>query len=203
MAKPFKETGNGLHLHQSLWRDGRNVFANDARLSEVGRHYLGGLYAHMAELTLLGTPTPNGMKRREPYSSCPTRLTWGGDNRTVALRVIEEGRDDSVRIEQRDAAADCNPYLVMAGQIAAGLRGVEQELEPGPPSQGDAYADETSPLLPATIEAAIAAVEASALVRDTFDPMLIEVLVGGSRYERAYLDTEVSDVERDRYLDVF
>src|SRR6056297_299454 len=118
MAKPFaEESGNGFHLHHSLWRDGRNVFAEGGRLSDLGRAYLGGLQGAMREGSLVGSTHPNAYRRRRRYSYAPTEPNWGVDNRTVALRVIEgEGPDDDdpVRVEERTAAADCNPYLLAA-----------------------------------------------------------------------------------------
>src|SRR3954451_15580698 len=120
MAKPFSEhSGSGLHVHQSLRSDQGNAFAGGA-LSGVGRSYLAGLQRHMADLTALGAPTPNAYKRRTGYSFAPVNASWGMDNRTVGLRVPATGAD-SARVEQRDAAADANPYLVIAGQLAAGL----------------------------------------------------------------------------------
>lgn len=203
MAKIWHEqSGSGMHLHQSLWADGRNVFADNGQLSETGRHYLGGLQRHMPDLTLLGSPTPNALKRREPYTFCPTNNTWGIDNRTTALRVVP-GRESAVRIEQRDGSADCNPYLAMAAQIAAGLDGIEQSLEPSPVCSGDAYADETASALPTTIPEAADMLEHSALATRVFGKQLIDNLVAGARHEHHYVHSRVSDVERERYLDVF
>jgi glutamine synthetase len=201
MAKPFNEhSGSGAHIHQSLWARGENAFSAGGTLSELGRWYLGGLRRHMAELTLFGSPTPNAMKRREPYSFCPLNSTWGGDNRTVGLRVIE-GDDSAVRIEQRDGSADCNPYLIIAAQVAAGLTGVEEQIDPGPRFEGDAYALEDADPLPTTVPEAIAALEGSELARATFDPLLLEAFIGSCRHEHDYVNARVSDVERARYLE--
>lgn len=203
MAKIWHDqSGSGMHLHQSLWSDGRNVFSDGGTLSEVGRHYLGGLQKYLPELTLIGSPTPNAVKRREPYTFCPINNTWGVDNRTTALRVVD-GADDAVRIEQRDAAADCNPYLAIAAQIAAGLDGIEQRSEPSPRCDGDAYADATAQALPTTIPEAADLLDRSAMAERAFGKQLIENLTSGARYEHTYVTSRVSDVERDRYLDVF
>lgn len=203
MAKiSHEQSGSGVHLHHSLWRDDENAFAADGELSEVGRWYLGGLQQHMPELTLLSSPTPNALKRRNPYTFCPVNDTWGIDNRTTALRVVT-GSDKAMRIEQRDGSADCNPYLAIAGQIAAGLEGIERRIEPGPRCEGDAYADAAARQLPTTIPEAADALERSELASKVFGKPLVDNLTLGARYEHRFVNDRVSDVERDRYLDVF
>ncbi|WP_310965074.1 glutamine synthetase family protein [Nocardioides terrisoli] len=203
MAKISRDqSGSGVHLHHSLWRDGANVFADGRQLSDIGRWYLGGLQRHMADFTLFGSPTPNSYKRRQAYSFCPQTASWGHDNRTVGLRVIE-GSESAVRIEQRDGSSDANPYLIMAAQIAAGIDGVEHQIEPGPPTDADAYADEAGAVLPRTVPEAAEALEKSDLAREVFGDTLIRVVVGTARHEHAYVNERVSDVERDRYLEAF
>lgn len=203
MAKPFDElSGSGVHIHHSLWRDGVNLFSDRGLLSDLGRHYLGGLQAHMPALTLFGSPTPNAYKRRADYSFCPTTAAWGGDNRTVGLRVIE-GEESAVRIEQRDGSADCNPYLVMAAQIAAGLDGVERGLEPGPRCDGDGYTSPAAPRLAEGIPEAILALRGSQLPEDVFDPLLLETYIGFCAAEQRAVASRVSDIERARYLEPF
>ena len=81
----------------------------------------------MAEMSICDAMTVNGYRRRQPLSFCPTNASWGFDNRTVGLRVIEGG-DSATRIEKRDAGADCNPYLLLAADIAAGLDGIEAAI---------------------------------------------------------------------------
>lgn len=204
MAKPFSDqSGNGFHVHQSLWRDGRNTFSDGrGHLSDVGRWYLGGLRRHMAELALLGAPNPNSFRRRQPYTFCPTNTTWGGDNRTVGIRVVE-GRDDAVRIEQRDASADANPYLVVAGQLAAGLRGIEDKIDPGPRTDGDGYAVEDADGIPTSVPEAVEALRGSELAREVLGDELLEILVGMAEREQAFVAAAVTDVERARYLEAY
>jgi glutamine synthetase len=203
MAKPFDElSGSGVHIHHSLWRQGANAFSDDGRLSDTGRHYLGGLLRHMPALTLFGSPTPNAFKRRGDYTFCPTTATWGVDNRTVGIRVIE-GDEDAVRIEQRDGSADCNPYLVIAAQIAAGLDGVERELDPGPRCDGDGYADRDAARLAGSVPDAIAALRGAGSPLEAFDPMLVETYIGFCAYEHEAVVSRVCDVERQRYLEAY
>ena len=84
MSKPFfAESGNGFHVHHSLWKDNQNVMADNGALSKLGRHYLAGLQKHMAEIAMVSATTPNAYRRRQPYSFCPINNAWGIDNRTV------------------------------------------------------------------------------------------------------------------------
>jgi glutamine synthetase len=204
MAKPFTDqSGSGLHVHQSAWRDGENVFSDaDGHLSELGRRYAAGLLEHLPAFTLFGSPTPNAFKRRRDYSFCPTRATWGGDNRTVAVRVIE-GAPSAVRIEQRDGSADCNPYLIVAAQVAAGLDGIRRELELPPPCETDGYAHAQAPRLADSVPEAVAALRTSELAKQAFDPVLIETFIGYCETEHEAINAQVSDVERRRYLEAF
>lgn len=196
------QSGSGVHLHHSLWNDDGNAFSDGGKLSDVGRWYLGGLQKHMAAFTLFGSPTPNSYKRRQLYSFCPQNATWGHDNRTVGLRVIE-GSDSAVRIEQRDGASDANPYMIMAAQIAAGLDGIEKRIEPGPATDGDAYADSVAAPLPANVPEAAEALEQSTLAKEVFGDLLVRVVTGIARNEHRIVTSRVSDIERDRYLEVF
>jgi glutamine synthetase len=210
MAKPFiDQSGCGLHVHQSIWRDGKNLFADSGKLSPLGRNYLGGLQHNMRDLTLLGSPTPNAMRRRQAYSFCPMTDGWGVDNRTVGLRVIEGG-DSAVRIEQRDGSSDANIYLVLAAQLSAGLDGIEQGLEPGPQCMGDEYAAGQGNPLPLTVLEAADALEKSELAMRTFDPAMVKALADIARYEHVQIHgngdelvADVGDAERERYAAVF
>lgn len=154
-AKPWAEgSGSGMHVHHSLWHDGRNAFWDDGALSETGRGYLAGLLEGIAPLTVLGSPSATAYHRRSDGSFCPTAACWGGDNRTVAVRVLTE-TEPATRIEQRDASADANLHLALAGQLAAGLDGIARGLEPPPPVTGNAYARTDLPPLPRTLADAV------------------------------------------------
>ena len=143
MSKPFLlEAGNGMHIHQSLTKDGRNVFAEHDEDTPLGnstmRRYLTGLLAHHKELQLVMTPTISGYKRVQDYSFSPTQVTWGLDHRLVGVRSIV-GAGSGNRLEARWAAADANPYLVFAGVLAAGLDGIERTRKPPKPVVGNFY----------------------------------------------------------------
>lgn len=161
-AKPGADlSGNGLHVHQSLWSQGSNRFWSDG-LSAEARFYLGGLLASLGELAAVGSPSEDAYLRREVGSFCPTVVSWDGDNRTVAVRALADS-EPATRLEQRDAAADANPYLVFAGQIHAGLEGIEGELDPGPRTTGNAYERDDLPQLPMGLGEALARLQASDL----------------------------------------
>lgn len=205
MAKPFiDQSGNGFHTHYSVWKDGKNVFSEGGKLSRTGLSFLAGLQQRMAEITLTGSTTPNAMRRRRPYTFCPTAANWGYDNRTVGLRVIE-GADSAVRIEKRDAAADCNPYYLLAADIAAGLDGIEQGLEPTPPCLGNGYAEgaEGAGLLPTTLEQAVALAEGSEFLSSVLGETRRTILLQQARREIGFVSAQVTSVERDRYLGNF
>ena len=206
MPKPFAEAaGSGFHLHHSLWRDGRNAFADGGRLTEAGRHYLGGLQAVAAEMSLVGTAHPNGYRRRRPYTYAPVDASWGVDNRSVAFRVMEgAGPEDDgmVRIEDRTASADCNPYLFAACGLRAGLRGIALGIEPTRPSPGDAYGAASRQPLPATIWEAMHAAQGSAFLAEALGETERDLLILQARREIETLDAEIPPAETARYLDV-
>ncbi|MDD2705175.1 MAG: glutamine synthetase family protein [Acidocella sp.] len=202
MAKPFiDQSGNGFHTHYSLWKDGKNVFANNGKLSKLGLNFLAGLQKRMAEMALVGSTTPNAYRRRRPYTFCPTSANWGYDNRTVGLRVIE-GADSAVRVEKRDAAADCNPYYLLACDIAAGLDGMEQGLEPTAPCLGDGYAlgAEGAGGLPLDLPSAVALAENSSFMREVLGEHRLTILLQQAKREIDFVGGQVTQVERDRYM---
>ena len=137
MAKyAMDEVGSSCHVHSSVWdKRGRKSLMwdqkSDHHLSDVFRHWLGGLVHASRELTLLFAPTVNSYKRFQPDSWAPTAIAWGLDNRTCGLRCV--GHGEGYRVESRIPGADVNSYHAFAGVIAAGLWGIEHQLEPGAP----------------------------------------------------------------------
>ena len=203
MSKPFfAESGNGFHVHHSLWKDGENQMADNGTLSEIGRHYLAGLQKYMAEMSMVSATTPNAYRRRQPYSFCPTNNTWGIDNRTVGLRVIL-GNDNAVRVEKRDGSADCNPYLLLALEIAAGLKGIEDSLEPTSETVGNGYEVEGHQSIPTDLGTAVALARESGLMAEVLGPDLLEILIQQSEREIEFISNQVTPVEIERYLENF
>jgi glutamine synthetase len=168
MAKYNEREGNSCHIHLSLAdADGTNAMAGDLEggMSEVMRHFLAGQLAALRDFSLLYAPHINSYKRFQPGSFAPTAVAWGQDNRTCALRVVGHGR--SLRFENRLPGGDVNPYLAVAGLVAAGLHGIEQKLELPEPCPGNAYAADLDHV-PTTLREAAELWENSTVARAAF-----------------------------------
>jgi glutamine synthetase len=211
MPKPFAEqSGSGYHVHLSLTEldgsgNGGNVFAEvedqDAvRACAPMRGLLGGLLTHAAALNALGSPTVNDFKRVQGYTFAPTNICWGVDNRTVTVRAIV-GHGRANRIEWRAAGASANPYVVLAGCIAAGLDGIRSaDIEVPPPVTGDAYSRRDLTALPETLEGALDELERSEVLNKTLGEFL-EVFLALGRHEVGLWRAAVTDWELARYCD--
>ena len=187
MAKFNEKEGSSCHIHLSF-RDkkGGAVLAGDAGdgMSKQGRSYLAGLQKHMSELSLLFAPNINSYKRYQAGTFAPTAIKWGRDNRTCALRLVGEGL--SLRVENRVPGGDVNPYLAVAGMVAAGLDGIENNLELEPIFTGNAYALETN-RVPTSLKEARDLWANSKWVTETF----------GADVQKHY--THMADTELDAY----
>lgn len=205
MAKPSVDLpGCGGHLHQSLWREGENVFhepnATDG-ISQTMRHYLAGQLALLPEMLPMFAPTVNSYKRFVAGSWAATRANWGIDNRTVALRAIPGG-SSATRLETRVPGADANPYLVMAAALAAGLYGIEHQLEPPAPVVGSAYEQTVGTALPADLGAAAGAMKNSEKARACFGEDFCAHFVRSREWEWQQYQRAVTDWERSRYFEL-
>jgi glutamine synthetase len=144
MPKPlFGDNGSGMHCHQSVWKEGTNVFYGDAGyggLSETARHYVGGLLAHAPALLAFCAPTTNSYRRLVPGYEAPVNLVYSQRNRSACVRIpVYSKSPKSKRIEFRCPDASCNPYLAFAAMLMAGLDGVRNRIEPGAPIDKDLY----------------------------------------------------------------
>ncbi|MBC8407521.1 MAG: glutamine synthetase [Rhodobacteraceae bacterium] len=203
MAKPFfEQSGSGFHCHYSLWKGSKNIFAESGKLSQTGRYFVGGLQKRMAETAICGSATVNGFRRRQPYTFCPINTAWGIDNRTVGIRVIE-GSDSATRVEKRDAGADCNPYLLIATDIAAGLDGIEGKIEPEEMTTGNAYESETAAPIPTDLRDAIQLARGSEWLRSVIGEDLYEIALQQCERELELFSQQVTPFELNRYRDVF
>jgi glutamine synthetase len=197
------ESGNGYHVHQSLWdsKNGKNLFlGDDGGMSETMKCYLGGLIKHFHQLYVLGAWTVNAYKRIAPYSYAPTRVNWGLDNRTTAIRGVVGG--NGTRLENRMGAAEANPYLVFAANIAAGLDGVRSKLVPPEKIVGDGYSLGTAESLPTSLKDATALFEGSELARKYFGQGFVDTFVTVCRHEVGLFERVVHEWERERYLEM-
>ena len=199
MAKPNLREGNSCHIHLSLREreGGRPVLAGDRRhgMSSIGERFLAGQLAAMRELTLLYAPNINSYKRYVPGSFAPTAVRWGVDNRTCALRLVGHGL--SLRPENRTPGGDVNPYLAIAGMIAAGLAGIDNELPLEDAFGGNAYADD-GPKVPHTLRDALELWENSALAKQAFGAEVVNHYANYARVELAAFDAAVTDWELRR-----
>lgn len=200
--------GNSLHVHSSLWSDdGRSLFGDPgppldgtpASAPPLFRHYLGGLLAHARELAFFFAPTVNSYKRFQPGTFAPTGVAWSYDNRTAGFRVV--GHGPSLRVECRIPGADANPYLVYAALLAAGLDGIEREIDPGPVFRGDVYKAVGLPQVPRSLPEAIGELERSDFARRAFGDEVVEHLLHFARTEQAAFAATVTDWERRRYFE--
>ncbi|MYS50635.1 glutamine synthetase [Streptomyces sp. SID6013] len=196
MAKYNEREGNSCHIHLSLAdADGRNAMADGSGMSEVMRHFLAGQLVALREFSLLYAPHINSYKRFQPGSFAPTAVAWGHDNRTCALRVVGHGR--SLRFENRLPGGDVNPYLAVAGMVAAGLHGIEQGLEPPEPCPGNAYAADFAHV-PTTLREAAELWENSTLAKAAFGDEVVAHYRNMARVELDAFDAAVTDWELRR-----
>ncbi len=209
MPKPWADqSGSGMHIHTSLRADGGNAFADSHHTpNELMGHWLAGQLEHASALALLAAPTANGGRRVRPYTFAPTHIHWGFDNRTVLARCIVEPNSPANRIEYRSAGADANPYLMIAGLLAAGADGIERKLTPPPPSIGDMYTNPgTNVALPTDLSAAIASFTGSALAAqlgDVFARSYASIAAHDAALAADFSSEtdDVNDWERSRYME--
>jgi glutamine synthetase len=207
---------SGWHLHESLIsrQDGGNAFASaDDYLSTTGRQFVAGLLDHSLAMGVFATPTVNGYKRFRPYSFAPDRVCWALENRGALVRVQGAPGDANSHVEMRMGEPAANPYLYMAANIAAGLDGIRRALDPPPPVEADPYATENVPL-PASLAAAIGALDGDEFYRKAFGDTLVDYLLQMKRaefgrYEAAVAENpppegqNISDWEMREYFEFF
>jgi glutamine synthetase len=199
--------GQSGHIHISLTDEGgKNVFFDDGaeqNISKVQRHFIAGQQQLLPELLAMIAPTVNSYTRLVPGFWAPTHATWGVENRTCALRVIP-GSPKSQRTEFRIAAADANPYLALAAALGAGLYGIEHELEPTAPIEGNAY-DAKLPddqALPPTLWDAAQRLKASEAAKALFGDAFPAHFAASREWEEREYRKHVSDWELKRYFEI-
>ena len=199
MAKPFAEhAGNSMHLHVSLWRDDEPAFATDeGQVNAVMSQSIGGLLRHLPGIVLYGAPTVNAYKRFEVGSFAPATVTWGADNRTVAVRTLLESPAET-RIELRTGAADAQPHWAIASALAAIAAGIEAQDDPGSPGQGDLY--RAGRPLPRTLADAVGAARADETVSHILGEDAVHDVVTLAELEWDAFVGSVTEWDRDRYL---
>jgi len=218
MPRPHSgEDANGMHYHLSLWDGNENLFAggdgaadiefpagkhpHSAGISDTARHFMGGLLEHMKALTAVCAPTVNSYKRLIPGIWAPVNITWGPDNRSTVLRLPPE-LGTATRVEHRVPDSAANPYLSLAATLAAGLDGVENEIDPGEGTLANAY-EEDHENLPRTLPGALAHLEIDEVLREALGTDLIAEFLKLKRDEFDRYQDQVTDWERREYRDEF
>ncbi len=203
MAKFNEREGNSCHIHLSLrGADGSLVFWDEkaGARTPLYDHFIAGILATMAEFTLLYAPNINSYKRFAEGSFAPTAVAWGLDNRTCSVRLVGHGQ--SARLENRLPGGDVNPYLAIAGMLAGGLYGVEQELALEPELVGNAYTS-GKPTVPRTLRDARNLFEASTVARLAFGDDVVDHYVHAADTELTAFDAAVTDWELRRGFERF
>ena len=213
MPKPvFGINGSGMHVHQSLFKGDRNAFF-DAKgkyfLSKLARSYVAGLLKYEPEITAVNNQWINSYKRLVPGYEAPVYLSWAKRNRSDMIRVPEyrPGKEKATRIELRSPDPACNPYLCFSVMLAAGLKGIEENLEPPDPIEENVYEmteqerkDRGINTLPANLADAIALTEKSELVRKALGDHVFNAFIENKKIEWNQYRIHVSKYELDRYL---
>lgn len=194
MPKPlFGDNGSGMHVHQSLWKDGKPLFYDEngyGGLSDIARWYIGGILKHAPSLLAFTNPTVNSYHRLVPGFEAPVNLVYSAGNRSAAIRIPMTGTNPKAkRIEFRAPDASGNPYLAFAAMLMAGLDGIKNRIEPHAPVDKDLYelpAEEAKniPQVPGSLEEVLKALEADhdyLLAGDVFTKDLIETWIDYKR----------------------
>ncbi|TFG66326.1 MAG: type I glutamate--ammonia ligase [Gemmatimonadales bacterium] len=210
MPKPiFGQNGSGMHTHQSLFRDGDNAFFDpkgEDQLSDSMRWYIGGLKRHARALAAVTNPLINSFKRLVPGYEAPVDIAWSHKNRSPMIRVPDR-RGIGTRVEFRMPDPSCNPYLALAVQLAAGLDGIRNQIDPGPPMDVNVWnlteaerQEHKLESLPANLGEAIGELEKSSFMRTTLGDHVFDNFVSAKKREWGDYISQVTNWEVERYL---
>nr|WP_206352177.1 type I glutamate--ammonia ligase [Tautonia rosea] len=212
MPKPmFGDNGSGMHTHQSLWKDGTNLFFDETKyagLSDTARYYIGGLLKHADSLLALTNPTTNSYRRLVPGYEAPVNLVYSQRNRSAAIRIpLYSKSAKGKRIEFRCPDPSCNPYLAFPALLMAGLDGIQNKIDPGEPMDRDLYDLEPEEAVkikstPHSLADALNSLEKDhdfLLKGDVFTPDVIETWISYKR-ERELQQVNLRPVPYEFYL---
>ena len=213
MPKPIAGVnGSGMHIHQSLFKGGRNAFydAEDPdRLSDTARHFIAGLLKHARAITSVTNQWVNSYKRLVPNFEAPVYVTWATVNRSDLVRLpsYKSGREESRRIEYRAPDPACNPYLAFSVMLAAGLDGIDKEYELSDPADADVFdlseaerAERGIESLPSNLLEALRITEDSELVRNALGDSVFNSFVENKKIDWERYRSQVTDYELSQYL---
>lgn len=213
MAKPiFGEAGNGMHMNQSLFKDGKNIFfdpSTKTQLSDLSMHYIAGLMKHARALAAITNPTVNAYKRLVPGYEAPVYIAWSGQNRSPLIRIPAK-RGLSTRIELRNPDPTCNPYLALASVLMAGLDGIKNNMQVPAPCDRNIYEmtekerKETGiGSLPGTLLEALEEMQKDEVVKNALGPHVFSRYLDAKIQEWDEYRTRVHQWELDRYLSIY
>jgi glutamine synthetase len=213
MPKPFEgEAGNGLHCHLQLWEGGDNLFGSDdsGSLSETAKMFVAGLLEHAPAITAIANPTVNSYKRLVPHQEAPVYISWGDRNRTALIRIPLFKDKSDAAIEFRSPDPSTNPYLLFSAIIAAGMDGIEKELEAPTPVSRDVFRMSDAERekigigsLPSTLGSALHHLEEDEVITQAIGDEIAEEFIALKRNEWLnYVNRSVTDFEWQHYRDV-
>ena len=199
MPKPIVgDNGSGMHVHQSVWKDGQNLFAGDgyAGLSEFALFYIGGIIKHARALNAITNPGTNSYKRLVPGFEAPVKLAYSAKNRSASIRIPYVASPKARRVEARFPDPLANPYLAFTGLLMAGLDGVENKIHPGEAASKDLY--HLPPEEDAKIPTVCSSLEQALEYLDKGRAFLTKGGVFTDSYIDAYIDLKMQEVTRFR-----
>ncbi|ULJ61262.1 type I glutamate--ammonia ligase [Wielerella bovis] len=194
MPKPLMgDNGSGMHVHQSIWKDGKNLFSGDgyAGLSEMALYYIGGIIKHAKALNAITNPSTNSYKRLVPHFEAPVKLAYSAKNRSASIRIPAVSSTKAMRIEARFPDPTANPYLCFAALLMAGLDGIQNKIHPGDPATKNLYdlppeEDAQVPTVCASLEEALQALKADH-----------EFLLRGGVFSQDWIDSYIAFKSED------
>lgn len=210
MPKPlFGDNGSGMHIHQSIWKEGKNLFSGNGYggLSDMALHYIGGIIKHARALNALTNPTTNSYKRLVPNYEAPVKLAYSARNRSASIRIPYVTAPKARRVEARFPDAMANPYLAFSALLMAGLDGIENRIDPGDPADKNLYdlppeEDAKIPTVCASLNEALDSLDSDRrfLTKGgVFSDQLIDAFIKIKRAEVEQLRTTPHPVEFDMY----
>jgi len=212
MPKPLAgQNGSGLHIHQSLFKDDKNIFFdrnNRHNLSGTAEHYIAGLLKHCNEFFVLTNQWINSYKRLHRDFESPTRATWSTTSHNAMVRVplCRPDKPNAMRIELQNPDSACNPYLALSGILAAGLKGIDEKYKLGSPMEDTDLPGRDDKnggqQLPQQLHDALSHFESSALMRETLGDVLFNKFIENKRLELSRYNRYITDYEIQEYLPI-
>jgi glutamine synthetase len=213
MPKPIMGVnGSGMHVHQSLFKDGKNAFFDGEAangISQTCYQFIAGLLDHAKAFTAICNPLVNSYKRLVPGYEAPVYMAWSERNRSPLIRIPAK-RGNSTRIELRSPDPSCNPYLALAAVLASGLDGIKSKMQAPPPVNRNIYTmsaeerrAEGIESLPGSLADALRELENDDVIREALGPHIFESFLEAKLIEWDIYRSQVHQWELDQYLSIF